>query len=82
MARRKVRGTKMQAVQFNRKLATENEVMNIIFDACRANETREEKKVGNCIVKFYPFIGKDFQAVVYDHCYTECGSAIVDSFDC
>jgi uncharacterized protein YoaH (UPF0181 family) len=59
------------------KGVTEGPAINAIFDACRANEKRENR--GNVV--FRPFHEDEYFAVLYDADGKRMASAIIDQFD-
>lgn len=74
----------MQNVQSLILNISENSIMNIVFDACRANEKREPRTVGAYYVKFRRIANtNDLGAYVYrgNANGSLVGRATVDEFD-
>lgn len=74
----------MYSVTVNEERANEDEVIETIFNACRANEQRDEYKSGVYTVEFhaFEFLNKgEFMAIVNKN-GKAIGSAVVDSLDC
>jgi hypothetical protein len=62
---------------------SESTVMNVIFDACRANVKREPRQVSGFAVSFNLLAnGNEHEAVMRDTTGTVVGMAIVDGVDC
>lgn len=60
---------------------TESQITDAVFNACRANENRICKRVGDFFVNFNHLEKSEYVAVVYAVNGNYAGSAIVDEFD-
>jgi len=74
----------MHNVHFHTARATEGKIMEIIFNAARANETRCPRVQGEFSVAFNNQYTPDgeYLALVTNQAGQVCGSAVVDKFDC
>lgn len=72
---------KMHSVKSTRNAASTDEVIETIFNACRANELRNEFKQGAYAVSFKHEIADIYRATVKRDGVV-IGSALVDKFDC
>lgn len=74
----------MQNVRFDEAQTTECEITEIVFSACRTNETRQPRKIGQCDVSFSNrfTVGEEYLAIVRGWGGAIVGSAIIDKFDC
>ncbi len=71
----------MYALNYNDKVTSEHEIIEMIFNACRANEARENVKIGDCSVKFSQVSETEHKVRVYGWGGNEVASAVVDKFD-
>lgn len=69
----------MKNVTFT-KSATESKIMDVVFDAVRANETRHTKVVSGLTVEFVEL--PDGHLALVKQGDTLIGTAHVDEFDC
>ena len=75
----------MHNVKFHSERATEDQIIDAVFDACRANESRATTTVrGGYTVKFNngDLPAGEHLALVYNADDQLCGSAVVDASDC
>lgn len=63
---------------------TEDQLIDIVFTACRANEARKTTQVGDYRVEFKNrfTIGDEWVVVVINKQGIPLGGAVVDSMDC
>lgn len=72
----------MHNVKHHTERATEDQVIDLVFTACRANEARLDRTLnGGYRVTFHP-AGENHLALVYNNAGQCVGSAVVDSMDC
>lgn len=72
----------MYDVSFLKGKVRKGEAQNAIFDACRANETREPRHVGRFTVTFSLLASGDYGVAVRDLSGMVVALAKVDKFDC
>jgi len=74
----------MHNVKFHTERATENQIIDLVFKACRANDARNQMHVDGFDICFDTQFTKtgEHLAIVYNVEGQRCGSAIVDKHDC
>jgi hypothetical protein len=72
----------MYDVSFLKGLVKKADAQNAIFDACRANDSREPRNVGRFTVTFSLLSSGDYGVAVRDLSGMVVALAKVDKFDC
>ena len=76
------KGNKMLNLETHKLNITESTAMNLIFDACRANERREPRNVGDYRVTFGLRADGTHDVIMRNAKGVVVATAVVDEFDC